>query len=285
MESQIEMDCGHLEAVLAGKEALEISHAGGELKDIWHQLYDGMTQLELVPGDILHHDTRTRRNRTQNRSDAFDAIMEPLTSAYMAWHLERPEEGCIIIEHGPAPLSRKTRDMGVMHVLDLFCCFYTTAQQFTDADCIPTVLMRQGVILIAYEPYMHQQFTICYDLYVAILKRVEHHINQVLCHDAADYRLQNACAACTLSLRDEPGTPIHPHYCMDGNNSLKRLQRQDNENQESSQERMDNRDGHGDYFLSQDEVNAWSKEAIGNTIVTDVKDTEGNPCADRWENC
>ncbi|KAK0229527.1 hypothetical protein EDD85DRAFT_923122 [Armillaria nabsnona] len=129
---------------------------------------------------------------------------------------------------------------------------------------------------IAYEPYMHQQFTICYNLYVAILKKVEHHINQVLCHDAADYRLRNAYVACTLSLRDEPGTPIHPHYCMDGNNSLKRLQ--------SSQEKMDNHDGCGNYFLSQDEVNAWSKEAIGNTIVTDAKDTEGNPCADQWEN-
>ncbi|PBK80468.1 hypothetical protein ARMGADRAFT_1048995 [Armillaria gallica] len=126
---------------------------------------------------------------------------------------------------------------------------------------------------IAYEPYMHQQFMICYDLYVAILKRVEHHINQALCHDAVDYRLWNACAACTLSLRDEPGTPIHPHYCMDGNNSLKRLQRRDDENQESSQERMDNH-----------EVNAWLKEAIGNMIVTDAKDTEGNPCADQWEN-
>ncbi len=103
---------------------------------------------------------------------------------------------------------------------------------------------------IAYELYMHQQFTICYDLYVAILKRVEHHINQVLCRDAVDYHLRNACAACTLSLRDEPGTPIHPHYCMDGNNSLKRLQRQDDENQESSQERVGNRDGHEDYFLS-----------------------------------
>ncbi|PBL04558.1 hypothetical protein ARMGADRAFT_1022949 [Armillaria gallica] len=40
---------------------------------------------------------------------------------------------------------------------------------------------------------------------------------------------------------------------------------------------MDNCDGHGDYFLSRDEVNAWSKEAIGNMIVTDAKDTEGNP--------
>ncbi len=56
----------------------------------------------------------------QNRSDAFDAIMEPLTSTYMAWDLERPEEGHIFIEHGPAPLSRKTRDMRVMRVLDLF---------------------------------------------------------------------------------------------------------------------------------------------------------------------
>ncbi len=207
----------------------------------------------------------------------------------------------------------------------LGCC-YTTAQQFTDADCIPAVLMRQGVIpcapyspellisvrtmevfhnthlqcprlslqaflrilcdlnSIAYEPYMYQQFTICYDLYVAILKRVEHHINQVLCLDAADYRLWNACVAYTITLRDEPGTPIHPHYCMDGTNSLKRVQRQDDENQESSQERMDNHDGHEDYFLSWDEVNAWSKEAIGNTIVTDPKDTEGNPCADWWEN-
>ncbi len=52
VESQIEMDRGHLEAVLAGKEALEISHAGGELKDIWHQLYNGMTRLELTPEDI-----------------------------------------------------------------------------------------------------------------------------------------------------------------------------------------------------------------------------------------
>ncbi len=53
MESQIEMDCGHLETILAGKEALKMSHAGKELKDIWHQLYNGMTQLELAPEDIL----------------------------------------------------------------------------------------------------------------------------------------------------------------------------------------------------------------------------------------
>ncbi|PBK95191.1 hypothetical protein ARMGADRAFT_1077957 [Armillaria gallica] len=93
-ESQIGMDRGRLEAVLAGHEALDISHAGGELKDIWNQLYNGITRLEIAPEqNLLHHDTRTRRSRTQNQSDAFDAVMEPLTSAYMTWDLERPEEG------------------------------------------------------------------------------------------------------------------------------------------------------------------------------------------------
>ncbi len=29
----------------------------------------------------------------KNQSDAFDAVMEPLTSAYMTWELERPKEG------------------------------------------------------------------------------------------------------------------------------------------------------------------------------------------------
>ncbi len=48
-ESQIEMDRGCLEAVLAGHEALGISHAGGELKDIWNQLYNSITHLEIAP--------------------------------------------------------------------------------------------------------------------------------------------------------------------------------------------------------------------------------------------
>ncbi len=29
----------------------------------------------------------------QNQSDAFNAVMELLTSAYITWDLERPEEG------------------------------------------------------------------------------------------------------------------------------------------------------------------------------------------------
>ncbi len=52
-ESQIEMDHGCLEAVLAGHKALNISHAGGELKDIRNHLYNGITHFEIAPEQNL----------------------------------------------------------------------------------------------------------------------------------------------------------------------------------------------------------------------------------------
>ncbi len=47
---------------------------------------------------------------------------------------------------------------------------------------------------------------------------------------------------------------------------------------------MDSCDGWEDYFLSQDEVDAWSKDAIGKSIMTDLRDTDGNPYTDQWVN-
>ncbi len=164
----------------------------------------------------------------QNRSDTFNAVMEPITSAYMTWDLKRPIKGHIEIEEGPPPLSRKTKDRRVhactRYILFVFFispqflfnnkilgCFYTTPQQFTSEDCIPAILVKQGVVPCApyfpellisvrtlelfhttylccprlslqaflrilcdlnnipYQPYMHQQFTVCYDLYISIL--------------------------------------------------------------------------------------------------------------------
>ncbi len=53
-ESQIGQDYERLGAVLAGHETLEISHEGGELRDIWNHLYEGMSQLELPLSETLN---------------------------------------------------------------------------------------------------------------------------------------------------------------------------------------------------------------------------------------
>lgn len=66
----------------------------------------------------------------QNRSDTFNAVMEPITSAYMTWDLKRPIKGHIEIEEGPPPLSRKTKDRRVMRVLDIFCLYFYLSSVF-----------------------------------------------------------------------------------------------------------------------------------------------------------
>ncbi len=66
----------------------------------------------------------------QNCSDAFDAVMEPIISAYMTWDLKQPIEGCIEIEEGPPPLSRKTKDRRVMRVLDIFHLYFYLSSVF-----------------------------------------------------------------------------------------------------------------------------------------------------------
>lgn len=92
-----------------------------------------------------------------------------------------------------------------------------------------------------------------------------------------DYRLQNACPACTLVLHNESGKLVCLHYCIDGNNSLKRLH---TPRADPSVPSQDNRDGSEDYFIPREEVNSWSKDAIGDTVVMDAADMDGNPCAD-----
>ncbi len=83
------------------------------------------------------------------------------------------------------------------------------------------------------------------------------------------------------TLRHAAGmTLAHPHYCIDGNNSLKRLHTPGADPSVPSQGRANNHDGSEDYFIPREEVNSWSKDAIGDMVVTDVADTDGNPCAD-----
>ncbi|KAK0437492.1 hypothetical protein EV421DRAFT_1974032, partial [Armillaria borealis] len=120
---------------------------------------------------------------------------------------------------------------------------------------------------IPYQSYMHWQFTVCYDLYISILQ-------------------QNACLACTFVLHGESGKLVHPHYCIDGNNSLKRLHTPEADPSVPSQGRVDDHDGSEDYFIPREEVNSWSKDAIGDMVVTvsHPQYMDGNSCTNQWAN-
>lgn len=154
-----------------------------------------------------------------------------------------------------------------------------------------------------YKTYLYEQFSICYDLYLATLHRVSKQVQVALGRDDPDYRLRNACPACTYKLVGEDKLIFDMLFTMDGNDSLKRVLRREKPPEDEgdgevklgeSKERVDKRDGTGGYFLTREKVNTWAKhmlalaleEGMGEQVdeEDEVWEDGDNPCAARWKN-
>ena len=136
---------------------------------------------------------------------------------------------------------------------------------------------------VSYRPYLSQQFSIAYDLYLLIREDVLSHVNIALERDSPYYRLRHACPACTYKLQGEPKLIFEILVTMDGNDSLKRILRQDPpaapaegeatpEGPEvgESRERPDSRKVGGDYLISRENVDRWAKTVLLNLLPEDV---------------
>ncbi|KAJ7432670.1 hypothetical protein B0H11DRAFT_2165186 [Mycena galericulata] len=185
--------------------------------------------------------------------------------------------------------------------LELFRVAHLRAPNLTIQAWIKTLADIQGTV---YKPYLSQQFSICFDVYLDILARVEKRVKKALGRDAPDWRLKNACPACTYKLEGEKELVFSIMTCMDGGNSLRRVLRKDgteydddgNAIPSKSKERVDPRAeaAGGDYFLRREDVRFWSKEAIAArvketlnnevNIPTSDDPVEKNLCEERWKN-
>ncbi|KAJ6567613.1 hypothetical protein DFH09DRAFT_918689, partial [Mycena vulgaris] len=128
---------------------------------------------------------------------------------------------------------------------------------------------------LEFKPYTAQQFTVCFDIYLEILQNVDTQVKKALGRDTTDYRLKNNCPACTYKLEGEAKLIFEMLVTSDGNNSLKRVLRKEhgafNENgvpQRGGTERVDPRTAEvgGDYFLSREKVDWWSKEVLAQHV-------------------
>ncbi|KAG7087263.1 hypothetical protein E1B28_013242 [Marasmius oreades] len=143
---------------------------------------------------------------------------------------------------------------------------------------------------IPFRSYLTQQFSICFDLFFAILADVRALVEQKLERHSETWRLQNACPCCTYRLEGEKELNYSMLFTMDGNDSLKRIARRNAGEQGqlgASKERLDSREGGGGYFLSREEVDEWSKGMLEEILAASDEGTGGNevnPCADRWKN-
>ncbi|KAK0478992.1 hypothetical protein IW261DRAFT_1551567 [Armillaria novae-zelandiae] len=133
---------------------------------------------------------------------------------------------------------------------------------------------------------LREQFSICYDVFLAILDGVESRVMRELSCTDPDWRLANCCAACTFELEGEEQLEFSMFGAMDGNDLLKRVPRSktvdEMENEKVCIERPDSRNGGSGYILPRSEVDRWSKDAIGDVEV--VNEETASPCKEHWKN-
>ena len=140
---------------------------------------------------------------------------------------------------------------------------------------------------VPFESWLSRQFSIAYDLYLDIRRRVDSLVQAALQRDSPDWRLRNACPACTYKLKGEPMLKFNMLFTMDGNDSLKRILRRGCADESVEEqvgpviERYDPRTLKTDYYISRDAVDKWAQNVEQEMIPTQavkVGTTEVSRC-------
>ncbi|KAJ7330903.1 hypothetical protein DFH08DRAFT_916509 [Mycena albidolilacea] len=312
-----------IDAVMEGSERIELSHAGGELQD---SLAEGIEEEISVN---RRWDWRTRRDRTERRNLDFMAQMPEMILVYMRWC--DPEEGGspisdtdedtevysilvidmfdterreialdprgggispALIMQGLVPCSPwKPTAAITTRVLEVYRVAHARCPQLAIQAFVKTLCDLHGV---PYRPYLREQFSISYDLYLDLRRRTEARLLHHLGRDSFAWRVKHDCPACMYKLEGEDELIFDVLVTQDGGNSLKRvLQRNKVESEPGdgpefvvgeSKEYTDNRDASDWYFLAREKVNELAKHRIAERMPMEAIEDKTNPCAERWKN-
>ncbi|KAG6849060.1 hypothetical protein C0991_012191, partial [Blastosporella zonata] len=134
---------------------------------------------------------------------------------------EDPNLLAVIIRHGLLPSSPlKINFTFSIRVVELYQTLHLRSPHLTIE---PFVKGLCDLHRIPFRQYIAQQFTIAFDVYIAIRSHVKSRVDIALGRNLPKWRLKNACPACTYKLKDEGDLIFKMLFTMDGNDSLKRL--------------------------------------------------------------
>ncbi|KAJ3736164.1 hypothetical protein DFJ43DRAFT_1129763 [Lentinula guzmanii] len=147
---------------------------------------------------------------------------------------------------------------------------------------------------IRFRNHLCVQFSEAYDAFRAVKTSILSSIKTVLGRDSPDWRSLNACPACQYPTAGESELEFEMLAAMDGNDSLKRVERREASGDTSTpgrvKERYDPRVGGRDYFLDPKEVDEWdiknwrNQEGWKEPAPQLSKTGAEKGCEDRWEN-
>ncbi|KAJ3765531.1 hypothetical protein FB446DRAFT_655158, partial [Lentinula raphanica] len=194
-----------------------------------------------------------------------------------------------------APLKHTTgftiRTISLYHKLFVRCP-HLGVQPFIKAMC--------DVEGIAFKPYLSTQLYDALDVYLAIIRGVRKRTREALGRSGRSWRMLNACPACQYQLKEDPKLAVRMIVTMDGNDSLKRVERKSDVLQERedngvdlpphSRERIDRRVAGEDHFLLRAETDAWNEtkwqemETHGSAASSTGHSWVESQCEERWHN-
>ena len=198
-----------------------------------------------------------------------------------------------IIHHGLVPCSPYTPTAAfTMRVLEFYRVSHNRCPHFSVHTFIKTLCDLHSS---PFKAYLCCQFSISYDLYLRIHAGADLKVQIALKWNTPDWRLQHACPPCTYELEDEPKLKFCMLYTVDGNDSLKRIIRRDEPppatgiEEETpvhpilrhSSEWTDTREAGTGLYLTNEQVDEWSKETLATLCPTyNEEDTDDNLCAE-----
>ncbi|KZT31847.1 hypothetical protein SISSUDRAFT_974542, partial [Sistotremastrum suecicum HHB10207 ss-3] len=132
----------------------------------------------------------------------------------------------------------------------------------------------------AYEPHFRVQFSEAFDVFLHILRIVEQRINEALGRDEPMWRLKHSCPPCTYKTQNEAPLRFSHMRALDGNDSLKRLDR-------SIRVHEDQRRFPSDYILYPEDVDPWQPAPRSSSKKQDNLQPadyyENSACTEKWK--
>ncbi|KAK1234649.1 hypothetical protein PQX77_002152, partial [Marasmius sp. AFHP31] len=171
--------------------------------------------------------------------------------------------------------------------LELFHSLFLRCPRLSIQPFIRALCDLQGY---RFKNYLCIQFSQAYDVFISVKEEARRQVRQALNRDNPDWRSLNACPCCQYPVKDEPKLEFGFLAAMDGNDSLKRVERREvSEDGKPGKvkERPDEREGGGGYFLSVEEVDSWERSNWKNLPgyeETPPEGTKRTPCEEKWDN-
>ncbi|KAJ3841772.1 hypothetical protein F5878DRAFT_658209 [Lentinula raphanica] len=300
-----------------------------ETVDEWEDIEDEETQLYKEATAFYrksyYRDSRSRRNKIHIDQLRWSAQIEGMTDAYMDYCYRRAQDNLPVDDESTVLQSTRAMDIFGNDIVDLSHYkndLYISSSLIRQGYFPCNPLVHKSVISIRtlelyhhlfvrcprlsiqpfvrglcelqglrFMSYLCVQLTAAYDAFRAVRAEVQRRVRVALGREDPNWRSLNACPACQYPTVGEPELEFDLLAAMDGNDSLKRVERRDPGWDSSTpgqlKERYDPRVGGDDYFMDPQQVDQWDFKNWPNLPgwqqteqVLDAK----KGCEDRWEN-